>query len=210
MNALTNRDLIQLIRHLAGVMQAEKDRLTELDAQMGDGDLGVTLAGGFQAMADASTAWEGLSCSEILRESGTTIASAAGTIGTLLSFAFLNAARVSTEKTGLGPVDIPLLLSAAVDSIQKRGRAQPGQKTMLDALVPATEAARKAVQQGRPLDEVLAACAQAASQGAEATRQMVSTQGRGRWFQQRSIGLVDPGAVAIATLLQACADYVRA
>lgn len=209
LEAITSQDLARVFRHLADFAEAAKDRLNELDSEIGDGDMGITLAGGFQAIREASKGWDGKDCGQVLGECGMAMANAAaGTIGTLLASALMNAGKRAAGKTELRPEDVVDVLSTAYEAVQRRGRAQLGDKTMLDALYPAYAAAQQAVAEGRTLGEVLKTCAEAAAQGAEATRNMVAAQGRARWFQERSAGPIDPGAQALAALIRAGVDYL--
>jgi phosphoenolpyruvate---glycerone phosphotransferase subunit DhaL len=209
MQTITRQELISLFRHLADFIEAEKQHLNELDAEIGDGDMGVTLACGFQAIKEASQRWDDLDCGQILRECGMAMAnSAAGTIGTLLASALMSAGKQVVGKGELNREDIVKLLQAMYEAIQKRGRAQIGDKTMLDVFYPAYLAAQKAVAEDHTLESVLKTCAEAATTGAEATRAMVGRQGRALWFQERSVGVVDPGAKAVAMIFHAGTNYL--
>jgi dihydroxyacetone kinase-like protein len=125
----------------------------------------------------------------------------------LFASAFLDAGKAVAGKTELTTQDMVVLLSAAIEGVQRRGKAKPGDKTMLDALVPARDSAQKAADKGLPIGELFDQAAAAASGGVEATRAMKSVQGRARWLQERSIGQIDPGAEAVAVLLRACSEF---
>jgi phosphoenolpyruvate---glycerone phosphotransferase subunit DhaL len=204
MEAITSQELGPLFRSLADVAEEQKAHFNKLDAVLGDGDMGITLACGFQAIRQASADWDGKDCGQILHECGMAMANAAaGTVGTLLASALMSAGKQVAGKMELRREDIAAILSTAYETIQKRGRAQLGDKTMLDALHPACVTVQKAVAGGQPLSQMLSVCGAAAAQGAESTRNMVANQGRARWFQERSSGQVDPGAQALATLIRA-------
>ena len=209
MQSINNQEIIRVLRHLADFVEAEKQRLNEMDSEIGDGDMGITLDSGFQAIKKASQGWGDMDCSQILHECGIEMAnSAAGTIGTLLASALLSSSKQVAGKVDLNREDIMELLKAAYEAIQKRGKAQLGDKTMLDVFYPAYMAAQEAVAEDQPLEKVLKAATEAAVLGAEGTRSMVGKKGRALWFQDRSIGLVDPGAQAIALLFQAATDQL--
>ncbi len=209
MEVINNQEFIRVLRYLADFVETEKQYLNELDSAIGDGDMGITLVSGFQAIREASQGWDKKDCGQILRECGMAMAnSAAGTIGTLLASALMSTGNQIAGKMELRREDVVDLLLIAYDTIQKRGRAQLGDKTILDVLHPAYVAAQKAVTEGETLEKVLKASTEAAVMGAEATRNMVGRQGRARWFQDRSIGLIDPGAQALALLFQAATDQL--
>jgi dihydroxyacetone kinase-like protein len=209
MQNINKQEIIRVLRHLADFVEAEKQHLNEMDSEIGDGDMGITLVSGFQAIREASQGWDDKDCGQILHECGMAMAnSAAGTIGTLLASALMSASKQVAGKVELHREDIVELLLAAYEAIQKRGKAQLGDKTMLDVLHPAYMAAQKALVEDQPLEKVLKAAAEAASMGAEATRNMVGRKGRALWFQDRSIGLVDPGAQALALLFQTATDHL--
>jgi dihydroxyacetone kinase-like protein len=211
MDQLNNSDLRRILQHVAQAVQNDAQQLNALDAETGDGDMGVTLAAGFREIEAGLAGWQDLNCSELLRQCGLVLAdTSAGTIGTLLASAFLSAARVTESKAQLGPDDLAGMLAAAQQAIQDRGKAQVGEKTMLDALAPACRVATESALESTSPAHLLSACAAAAEQGAEATRGLVPVRGRARWFQERAHGRIDPGAYAVARMLRAAADSLQA
>lgn len=209
--ALTRQDTLPLARTIAAALEAANETITALDAQIGDGDLGVTCRLG---MAAAVAALEGLpdaSLDEQLLQAGITFNSAgASTFGALVASAAMRAARYAKER-GLQAWDLASLAEAgeaAAEGIHQRGKAARGDKTLLDALWPAVEALQRAAEQGKSLCEGLQDAAAAAAEGAEATRPLQSRFGRAAWMQERTVGVQDPGSAVVAIVIGTVADYV--
>jgi len=207
---LTKEDLIQLILALAKDVIAVKDQLTELDAVIGDGDLGVTMTLGFNAVKESLGNANPSSPQEVLKASGMAFADkAASTFGTLVAAMLMRAAEVIKGKDLIGAVEVALMLRAAAEGVQRRGKAKLGDKTVLDALFPAAEAAEKAAIAGKTLSDCLDAALAAAKQGAENTVNMRSQAGRSSWFGDRTVGVKDPGAAALVIMLESVARGAR-
>jgi dihydroxyacetone kinase-like protein len=189
--------------------------LTALDQAVGDGDHGTNMDRGFaaiRALLDAGRP-EGEEPRAVagarLRTAGRTlISTVGGAAGPLYGTALMRAGGAVAESSpdgGAGPV-LVAALDAAIGGIQQLGKAVPGEKTMLDALVPAAEAGRTAVAAGKDTAEVAVAMAEAAEAGAIATIPLLATKGRASYLGERSIGHQDPGATSAALLLRALAD----
>jgi dihydroxyacetone kinase-like protein len=192
-------------RESAAAITAARDELVELDRQIGDGDHGENLKRGFQAVVaklDSIDVAPEL-VSDVLKTVATTLmSSVGGASGPLYGTAFLRAAKVS----GLATLDahaVVALLEGALEGITARGKAAPGEKTMVDAWGPAVDAAVAAADAGATPVEVLEAAARAASVGASQTTDLVATKGRASYLGERSIGHEDPGAASSALILQA-------
>lgn len=192
-------------RESAAAIAAAKDELVELDRQIGDGDHGENLNRGFQAVVaklDSISEPPPL-IGDVLKTVATTLmSSVGGASGPLYGTAFLRAAKVS----GLAELDshaVVALLEGALEGITARGKAQVGEKTMVDAWSPAVDAAVVAADSGASPEEVLVAAERAAAAGAEATTALVATKGRASYLGERSAGHKDPGAASSVILLQA-------
>ena len=194
---------------------AARDELTELDRQIGDGDHGENLDRGFRAVvAKLDGAADGEQppgqIGDVLKLVATTLmSSVGGASGPLYGTAYLRAAKV----TGLAELDahgVVALLEGALEGISARGKAQVGEKTMVDAWQPAVDAAEAAADAGGSTADVLAAAARAAREGAEATAPLVATKGRASYLGARSAGHQDPGATSTAILLEAARDAAAA
>lgn len=205
------------LRLAAGRLHDQAPALTALDQAIGDGDHGTNMDRGFSAILASLDAGapEGDSPSAIaaarLRVSGRTlISTVGGAAGPLYGTALMRAGgAVAAADPGLGTGSVLVAaLDASIVGIQALGKATTGEKTMLDALVPAVEAGRAAVAAGADAAAVTAAMADAAEAGALATIPMLATKGRASYLGERSIGHQDPGATSSALLLRALADAV--
>lgn len=188
------------------VVAENRIELMELDRAIGDGDHGDNLDRGFTAvttkLADAAPDTP----AAVLKLIATTLMSTVGgAAGPLYGTAFLRAATSAGDER-VDASGVAALLTAAVEGVVARGKAAPGDKTMVDALAPAAEAARAAAENGAAPRAVLAAAAEAAEEGARATEPMVARKGRASYLGERSAGHVDPGAQSSALILRAAAD----
>ncbi|MGW8566126.1 dihydroxyacetone kinase subunit DhaL [Isoptericola sp. NPDC055881] len=197
------------VRRTADVVAGAKDELTELDRQIGDGDHGENLNRGFQAVVaklDEPGTAERTDVGDVLMLVATTLMSkVGGASGPLYGTAFLRAAKRSARPS-VDESGVVVLLEAALEGVTSRGKAQVGEKTMVDALAPAVEAATVAADAGQDPVGVLRAAADAADAGALATVPLVATKGRASYLGERSAGHQDPGARSTALLLRAALD----
>ena len=194
--------------------------LTQLDQAIGDGDHGINMDRGFSAivaMLDAQPGANGQTSGQavggLLRQAGQTlIKTVGGASGPLYGTAFLRAAAVYARLADKDPstVDMVAAMKAAAEGVGSLGRSTTGEKTMLDALVPAVSAAEAALEAEEDERAVLAAARRAAEAGAQATIPMLATKGRASYLGERSIGHQDPGATSAALLLGALADALVA
>jgi len=203
------------LRLAADRLHEQAAALTALDQAIGDGDHGTNMERGFsaiRALVDGGRP-EGEEPRAVagarLRTAGRTlISTVGGAAGPLYGTGLMRAGTTVAEsapETGAGEV-IVAALDAANAGIQQLGKATPGEKTMLDALVPAADAGRTAVAAGMDAGEVTAAMAETAEAGAIATIPMLATKGRASYLGERSVGHQDPGATSSALLLRALAD----
>ena len=207
---ISKEELVQLILTLANDVIAAKDQLTDLDAVIGDGDLGVTMTLGFNAVKESLGRTNPSNPQEVLKAGGMAFAdNAASTFGTLVSAMFMRAGGAVKDKEAIGAAEIAAMVRAAAEGVQRRGKAKLGDKTVLDALFPAAEAAEQAVKEGKTLSDCLDAALAAAKQGAENTVNMRAQAGRSSWFGDRTVGVKDPGAAALVIMLESLARSVR-
>jgi len=181
----------------------KQEAFGDLDSVVGDGDFGFSLARGFEiVLAD----WDGYDRSDIgtfLQKVAVAITSRiGGTSGPIWGTAFLRAATTSKGKDTLTGEDAVAMLRAAIDGIKARGNADVGDKTLLDALVPMTDTIEAGVQAGTGSDEIVAAAAGTAREAADATVPLQAMRVRAAHTGERSIGSPDPGAVAVAVILE--------
>jgi dihydroxyacetone kinase len=191
-------------------VEEARDELGRLDAAAGDGDLGLTMTAAATAAAALANRGEldGKPSDEALRSLGMAIArSAPSTAGTLLSRGLLQASREAGNGFGDQPVDVAAaLVRAGICGIQKAGKARPGDRTLLDALIPLADALDSSARRRDGLAAATASAAAAAKAGAESTAQMEATIGRASWIPERARGNVDGGAYAVAVIAAAIAD----
>lgn len=188
-----------------------KQILTDLDAAIGDGDHGINMARGFQAVeTKLQLLGPDKDIGTILKTVGMTlISSVGGAAGPLYGTAFLRAAAVSQ---GIKILDIEtagLMLAAAIAGIKERGKATRGEKTMLDALEPAYDAFVAGGKAGKTMVESLELACEAAGQGVEFTKTIIATKGRASYLGERSLGHQDPGATSAYLILQTVLEFLR-
>lgn len=191
------------LRAMAESMRENREHLTQLDAAIGDADHGTNMNRGFEAALERLEGAE--SPSEALKAVAMALINkVGGASGPLYGTAFLRAAPELGEE--VSPTEAASALESALAGVKQRGKAEAGEKTMVDALEPAALAARRAADGGaRSVTEVLRAAAEAAREGAEATKPLTATKGRASYLGARSAGHVDPGAASTHLLLEAAA-----
>lgn len=199
--------VVAALRAGAHSVSEHRDELVSLDREIGDGDHGENMDRGFRAVASQLELSPPGSPAEAVKAAATTlISSVGGASGPLYGTAFL---RASSALGDVGELDggvVAGALRAALEGVTARGKAVTGDKTMVDALSPAVEAARSAAEAGESPAKVLAAAADAAHEGARATEPLVARKGRASYLGERSAGHVDPGARSTALLLTAFAE----
>ena len=192
------------ITSAAGVIETNRDHLTQLDAAIGDADHGINMARGFTAVLAALDAKQPATPGAVLIVTGSTLISkVGGASGPLYGMAFRRAGQVLGTAED---VDLPVLsqaLDAALAGVQQLGAAREGDKTLVDALAPATRALAKAVAEGATQGDALAAAVAAAAEGSAATVPMEARKGRASYLGPRSVGHQDPGAASSAILFNA-------
>lgn len=188
---------------------AQRTHLTDLDSAIGDADHGTNLARGFSAVADMLGEETPVSVGAMLKSVGMTlVSSVGGASGPLYGTFFLQLGRAAGDVAELDAAGLGAALRAAYDAVAARGKAQPGDKTMLDALGPGIGAYEEAVEAGESPARSTRAAADAAAQGRDATEPMVARKGRASYLGERSAGHIDPGAASSTILLESLADAV--
>ncbi|MET0831082.1 MAG: dihydroxyacetone kinase subunit DhaL [Acidimicrobiia bacterium] len=188
-------------------IEEQKAYLTRLDSDIGDADHGINLSRGFKFAMEKLAASPPDDIAGALNSVGMTMVSkVGGASGPLYGTMFIDMGKAAAGKETISTADWAEMLGAGLAGIQRRGKAEPGEKTMVDALLPAIEALKRAASAGAPLDQALADSAEAARQGMEATIPLVARKGRASYLGERSAGHQDPGATSSHLLLQAAAD----
>lgn len=201
---IKQEDVVRWIKASADVLHENRDYLTKLDAAIGDADHGANMDRGFRAVISKADEFADKDIGTIFKTVGMTLLSTVGGAGgPLYGTFFLQMGMKTAGKMELSLEDWTTALEAAVNGVVMRGKAELGDKTMVDALTPALNALRKAVEENRSIDEALQAAAQAAKEGMEATTPLVARKGRASYLGSRSAGHQDPGATSSYLLLQA-------
>lgn len=209
-NGCTAASTVAAVRAAAEAIAQHKVELTTLDRQIGDGDHGENLARGFAAVLSKLDNEQPATPGAVLKLVATTlISTVGGASGPLFGTAFLRAATTAGDEPELDGPTVAAVLGAARDGVVSRGKAEPNDKTMVDALIPAVAAAEKAATEGAGPAQVLQAAADAADKGAADTTELQARKGRASYLGERSVGHTDPGARSTAYLLAAMAGAVK-
>jgi phosphoenolpyruvate---glycerone phosphotransferase subunit DhaL len=187
---------------------AHEHVLGQADRAIGDGDHGTGMRRGFTAAADRLQADGSATVEDVFRAVGTTLtATMGGASGVVFGLMFSAGPPAGAGHPELTATVLVEHLGRALEEITRRGRARPGDKTMIDALDPAVHALRTAAQAGATLADALRGAQSAAEEGAERTRGYVARFGKARALHERALGHPDPGALSVALILRAMADW---
>lgn len=201
--SISGSRVIEIINKIADVIEENKLFLTELDAAIGDGDHGLNMSKGFNAVREKLKEEDGSNIGDVLKKTGMTLVSnVGGASGPLYGTAFMKAAMVVNGKEEIDIKDFEQILQAAIDGVKMRGKAQLNEKTMIDALEPAFNALCSAIEKGLSSKEALKEAVDAAQKGVEHTKEIIATKGRASYLGERSIGHQDPGAASSALILK--------
>ena len=197
------------ITKIKDTINENKDFLTDLDREIGDADHGVNMARGFNAVVE-KVPQEETDIGAVLKKTGMTLLSTVGgASGPLYGTAYMEAGKVMAGKTEMTAEDFGNVLQVAIAGIQKRGKAERGEKTMLDALIPAYETYTAKVEEGATLIDALSAACEEARKGVEFTKTIRATKGRASYLGDRSIGHQDPGATSATLTLETIRDFLK-
>ncbi|NEQ25323.1 MAG: dihydroxyacetone kinase subunit L [Microcoleus sp. SIO2G3] len=207
---VTKEQIIQWLKAIALVLEQNKDYLTDLDAAIGDADHGINMNRGFQKVVSQLPTVADKDIGSILKTvSMTLISTVGGASGPLYGTMFLRASTAVAGKSELTDEDMVALLQAAVDGVIQRGKANLGDKTMLDALSPAADTFKQAVANGASTQEALQQAVTTAEQGMNNTIGLVAKKGRASYLGDRSSGHLDPGATSTYLILKTLLDTLR-
>ena len=206
---LEKDELTKILKVASNHVQKKQELIRDLDAACGDGDLGITVKRGFNAVKELLKDVEGLSISEVLKKAGLEFnTSAASTCGVLFATAFTKAGAEVKDKSTIELGDLRRMVDAAVKGIKHRGGAEVGDKTILDALVPAAEELSHAVGSNLSLEKGLKKAKEAAKTGAENTMGMEPKTGRAKQLGGKSKEVQDPGATVVYLFLEGLASAI--
>jgi dihydroxyacetone kinase-like protein len=200
-------DVVRMIRAFAATVAEQKEYLTELDSAIGDADHGINMDRGMKAVITKIDAQEPTDVGALLKTVGMTLVSTVGGAGgPLYGTLFLQMGTATAGKETLEAPDWAAALDAAVTGVQARGKAVLEDKTMVDALIPARDAYRQALEEGASFSDALRRSTAAAEDGMKATVPLVARKGRASYLGERSAGHQDPGATSSWLLLKTIAD----
>ena len=200
---IDRKAMIEAYRRISLCMKNQRDYLIELDQRNGDGDLGISMDNGFQAALDAMIKSESADLGLLLRAAARAFnEKAPSSLGTILSIGMMGMAKTLKGKDTCSISELADAMNAGIDSIIDKAGSKPGEKTILDALVPAVSAMKKFADDPTVMKKVQ----DAALQGAESTKEMRSVHGRAAYYGDQSIGIVDGGAIAASLIFKALAE----
>jgi dihydroxyacetone kinase-like protein len=201
MNSLGKDEIIKILQNLNQLFNDNRDYLVELDARMGDGDLGLTMSKAFTAVYDELRDTAETDIGKILMKAGMLMAKAApSTMGTLMGTGFMRGGKAVSGKDEISTADLAAFFQAFVTGIMERGKAKPGEKTIIDSLKPAADTLVEF--KGEDVVKALQAALISSENGLESTKNMVAQHGRIAYYKEQSMGREDPGAVAGVILIK--------
>ncbi|MDP9344375.1 MAG: dihydroxyacetone kinase subunit DhaL [Actinomycetota bacterium] len=204
-DTITNDQVVAWVRTFAAQVAEQKSALTKLDAAIGDGDHGTNMDRGMRKVLEKLDGAQGDDIGATLKAVGMTlVSSVGGASGPLYGTLFMQMGAGTAGATELDLDGWTQALAKGTEGVRARGKAEPGDKTMIDALAPAVEALK--ANAGGSLADALTASADAAQQGMEATIPLVARKGRASYLGERSADHQDPGATSTHLLLRAAAD----
>ena len=205
------KDVELTVKTMADVAIANKQYFSQLDSVVGDADFGVSLSTGFQAVLDKWDTLDHSSISSFLMKVGVVITSNVGGVsGPIWGTGFMRVGTASKDKTTLTLADLVAMSRAAMEGMMQRGGAGLGDKTLLDAIAPATDKVEEwSRRDTQDILGALQAAADAATEAIESSRGWIAKRGRQSYTGERSIGTLDPGIVAVATMMQAVAKALK-
>jgi phosphoenolpyruvate---glycerone phosphotransferase subunit DhaL len=206
-SSLSYEDVLAWVRAYASTIAENREHLTRLDSAIGDADHGINMDRGMSAALAKLDGLENGDVGTLLKTVGMAlISSVGGAGGPLYGTLFLQMGTATAGKKELEPDDWRAALEAALAGVQMRGKAEPGDKTMVDALMPGKDGLAKALSQGADFADALRRSAAAAEEGMRATVPLVARKGRASYLGERSAGHQDPGATSTYLLLKTAAD----
>ncbi len=200
---ITKHQIVQWLQDFATQIEQNKDYLTELDAAIGDADHGINMDRGFKKVMSQLPSVADKDIGSILKSvSMTLISSVGGASGPLYGTFFLRASTVAVDKQQLTDEEIVSLLQSGLDGLLQRGKAQLGDKTMVDVLSPSVDAFAQAVGEGKDTLAAMQQAVVAAEQAMKDTIPMLAKKGRASYLGERSVGHQDPGATSAYLMLK--------
>lgn len=199
--------VLNILQKMADAIHENEQFLTDLDAAIGDNDHGINMDKGFQKVVTDIPSLSGKDIGSILKKVGMDLVSTVGgSAGPLYGTAFMKAGAVVADKNEINQEDFISIIEAGIGGVQLRGKAVKGEKTMLDAMIPAFEAMKESCTAGDDTPAMLKKGVEAAENGVEYTKTIIATKGRASYLGERSIGHQDPGATSFTVILRAISE----
>lgn len=200
---INNKKVIEILHNISLKINEQKDYLTMLDNEIGDGDHGINLARGFIEVDKKLESISDKDIGTILKTTGMTLVSTVGgASGPLYGTAFMYAGKQVGDKSEIDINDFKDILKVAIDGVKVRGKAEQGEKTMLDAMIPAYNS----MSEEQDAKAALLKGVDAAKKGVEYTKTIIATKGRASYLGERSLGHQDPGATSFTFMLEVIAE----
>jgi dihydroxyacetone kinase-like protein len=207
-SSLTLEETKDMFIFVSEMMKESKDRLTEADKAIGDGDHGIGMNRGFEAVRQKLKKQSFDTLAALFKTIGTTLmASIGGAAGAVFGTLFIGGAQNLGGKDQLDSESLSLMLQDGLLAIKKRGKAKPGDKTMIDALEPASLKSKEMAS--APLSEALKSITEQSKLGMEKTKDMVATVGKAKTLSERSLGYPDPGSVSTYLLFNFMMQFLQ-
>ena len=210
MTEIKREDWLALMEEVARVMTENSERLCEMDANMGDGDLGLTMRKGYCALPELYAGLDEADMGKRLFKAGTKMAGVVpSTMGTLMASGWMEGGKCLMGKEAVDAAGFAAFLQGFADGIAKRGKCAPGERTVLDALAPAAQEAQDAARKGGSLKDTALAALEGAQRGVEATRDMTPKYGKAAVCATKAAGVEDQGATAGMLLVQGLCEAIQ-
>lgn len=205
--SINSRLYVQYLKNAYQSIHEKEDYITELDSATGDGDHWSNMDKGFTNIVEQADSLATKNLGDLFKQVGMTMMSViGGSSGVLYGGAYIAASKTLGAKDEMDLAELCTTLEVMLNDMMKRGKAERGWKTMIDALAPAVDAFNDGLAEGIPEKELLENVAKAAENGAESTREMEAIRGRANYQANKGVGHLDPGAVTMAYQLRALAD----
>jgi len=203
---ITVSDVTSVISRIAAIMAEKRDFLIKIDAELGDGDLGLTMERAFESARDVLTGEPAAEVGAALMKAGMQMArSAPSTMGTLLATGFMRGGKAVPAGPEIDASELAPFFNAFVEGVMARGKAKPGEKTLIDVLLPAVEAMKES--SASEASQLLRSGYEAAVAGLERTKETVAVHGRPAYYGEKTVGKADPGGTAALLVLQGFVDH---
>lgn len=209
---ISSTDFIEYLKEVVEVIEKEKEYLCELDRKLGDGDHGVTMSIGWQAINEQLNKQlvDESDCGRISTTVGMTFLDAVGSsVGPLYATGFMRGGQAVKGKTELNDADLVEYWIAFTNGVKDRGKAGVGDKTMIDTLIPFGETLKEDFAKSQDFIKAFKQAVSAGEKGMKSTKDLVSKIGRSSRLGERSLGVQDPGATSVYIILSAFLEYMK-